>query len=144
MEIKTKKILAPVIITAVSINAFWAYSASLEHYAALSVVPTIQEVRVIEEEEQDMYEYVFNTLKEQLGLKEAIMGVAIVQCESSWRDDIAIIEPNDTISTGLFMINSIHKPTISYTDMLDYKKATQWAIDKRIADGSWNAWTCAR
>jgi len=90
-----------------------------------------------------MREWVFTELQNKLGLEEAIKGLGIITCESEWRADIGIIEPNNTISYGLWQINSIHK-NISNADKLNYKTATEWSINKRIKDGSWSAWTCGR
>src|SRR3990167_8337667 len=67
----------------------------------------------------------------------------IIRCESNWKTDIVTIEPNKTTSLGLWQINGIHK-NISNADKLDYKAATKWAINKRLKDGNWSAWSCAR
>ena len=40
-------------------------------------------------------------------------------------------------------INSIHKD-ISNIDKLDYIKSTKWAIEKRLSDGNFCAWVCAK
>lgn len=93
--------------------------------------------------EVSMEQWVFDTLESELGLQDAIKGVGIVSCESNWREDIGIIEPNNTISYGLWQINSIHKD-ITNANKLDYKEATKWAIEKRKEDGNWSAWTCGR
>lgn len=64
----------------------------------------------------------------------------IITNESGWNDYAYNINTNGTTDFGLWMINSIHKNTISPKDRLDYKKATEWAINKRLNDGDWNAW----
>ena len=102
-----------------------------------------------EEPELSVREYVFTEVENALGFDEAIYTVGIIQCESGWRDDIVIIEPNGSISLGLWQINTVHnneksKHYISNVDKLDYKLATQWTITKRISDGNWSAWSCAK
>lgn len=67
----------------------------------------------------------------------------IINCESRWNPDAMGVNTNKSVDLGLWQINSIHKD-ISNADKLDYKKATEWAINKRMKDGNWNAWYCAR
>jgi hypothetical protein len=67
----------------------------------------------------------------------------IINCESKWNPDVIGFNNNRTVDMGLWQINSIHKD-ISNADKLDYKKATDWAIAKRLKDGSWSAWYCSR
>lgn len=103
--------------------------------------------KAVTEQSVSLEEYVFNRVEEELGFQEAVKAVNIITCESNWRTDICIIEPNDTISCGLWQINTVHNnPSsdnyISNADKLDYKKATEWAIQKRKADGGWFAWSC--
>ena len=64
----------------------------------------------------------------------------IVQNESGWKNWNNNWNTNGTIDSGIFMINSVHKGTISLEDRYDYKKATTWAIEKRLHDGHWEAW----
>ncbi len=64
----------------------------------------------------------------------------LITHESNWDDYAYNINTNGTTDFGLWMINSIHKATISPKDRLDYKKATEWAINKRLHDGNWSAW----
>lgn len=99
--------------------------------------------------EPSIEEYVFEEVKRELGLNEAIKAVSMIGgCENpEWKPDICIIEPNNSISCGIWMINTVHNRKdssnyISNADKLDYKKATEWAIQKRIKDGSWEAWSC--
>lgn len=67
----------------------------------------------------------------------------IIDCESRWNTDAMGFNYNRTADLGLWQINSIHKD-ITNADKFDYKKATEWAIAKRLKDGHWGAWTCAR
>lgn len=86
--------------------------------------------------------YVYEELRKAgLNTRE---GFAIVNCESKW-DPLAINGKNKNGSNdkGLWQINSIHK-SISDADKLDYKTATKWAINKRLAEGNWSAWSCSR
>jgi len=103
-----------------------------------------KEIQEVEEvKELTIQEYVFEEVKEALGVKEAITVVSFIGgCENpKWNPDLVIKEPNGSLSYGIFMINSIHKD-ISNADKLDYKKATAWSIEKRKRDGSWLAWSC--
>ena len=82
-------------------------------------------------------------LIEEAGLNtyEAYM---IIQCESHWNPDaINTANTNGTFDSGLWQINSIHKD-ISNLHKFDYIKSTKWAIEKRLNDGNWEAWTCSR
>lgn len=66
----------------------------------------------------------------------------IIREESQWREDICIIEPNNSISCGLWQLNTVHnKNGLTNACKLDYKCATKFAIEKRLKDGNWNAWT---
>jgi hypothetical protein len=68
----------------------------------------------------------------------------IIQCESHWNPDVVSrINSNGTQDFGLWQINSIHKD-ISNLHKLDYIKSTKWAIQKRLNDGNWSAWACAK
>lgn len=92
---------------------------------------------------EQIKEYVLNEVKKAgLNPREADM---IVNCESRW-DDKAVNDKNRNGSNdlGLWQINSIHRQQISDEGRLDYKTATQWAIEKRLRDGNWSAWVCAR
>lgn len=91
--------------------------------------------------EPSMKDYVLEEVKEaKLDPFEAYM---IIQCESRWNTEQITIEPNDTVSTGLWQINSIHTD-IKNSDKLNYKSATKWAIKKRLHDGNWSSWSCAK
>lgn len=68
---------------------------------------------------------------------------AIINCESRWIADAKGVNRNGSYDLGLWQINSIHK-NITDAEKLDYKAATKWAIEKRLRDGNWSAWYCAR
>ena len=89
-------------------------------------------------QEVSIKEWVFNKLEKEIGIDEAINGLIIIQCESRW--DVDVI--SNTYDLGLWQINRMHTD-ISNADKLDYKKATDWTINKFKADGSWQAWSCA-
>jgi len=65
----------------------------------------------------------------------------MINCESRWKTD-AIGLNQSSFDRGLWQIWSGHK-NISNEDAFDYKKATDWAVNKRLNDGSWSAWVCA-
>lgn len=107
--------------------------ASAENFST-EAMPTL-------EPELPMKDWVLNKVAEAgLNPQEA---EAIINCESRWNPDAMGINRNRTADLGLWQINSIHKD-ISNADKLDYKKATDWAIAKRLKDGHWGAWYCAR
>jgi len=93
-----------------------------------------------EKVEIPMRDYVLNEVKKAgLDPEEANF---IISKESNWRPDICIIEPNSTISCGLWMLNTVHnKKGLTNACKTDYKCATKFAIEKRLHDGNWNAWT---
>jgi hypothetical protein len=92
-------------------------------------------------EEQDMRLWVLNEVKKAgLNIKEA---ETIINCESQWHPDAIGVNKNGTYDVGLWQINSIHK-NMTNADKMDYKEATKWAIEKRLRDGSWDAWSCSR
>ena len=79
----------------------------------------------------------------QLGLNVS-QADRIVTCESRWNPGAANFHNrNGSYDLGLWQINSIHKD-LTDSEKLDYKKATDWALNKRVADGNWSAWYCAR
>lgn len=67
---------------------------------------------------------------------------AIIHCESRWDDQAVGYNRNGSNDKGLWQINSIHR--LPDAERLDYKAATKWAIEKRLRDGNWSAWYCAR
>ena len=114
------------------------------------ITPVQAEIAQIKAVELPIEEYVFEEVRRELGIQDAIKAVSMIGgCENkSWLPDICIIEPNYTISCGIWMINTVHNRKdssnyISNADKVDYKKATEWAINKRIKDGDWSAWSCS-
>lgn len=91
--------------------------------------------------EEEMKAWVLGEVeKAGLSTKEADI---IITCESRWKPDAIGVNKNGSYDVGLWQINSIHK-NITNAGKMDYKEATKWAIDKRLRDGSWRAWSCAR
>ena len=69
---------------------------------------------------------------------------AVIEGESRWRPDICIIEPNDTISCGLWMLNTVHnKGGLTNACKTDYKCATEFAIGLYQKHG-WQPWSVAK
>lgn len=96
---------------------------------------------IVVEPELPMKEWVLQKVAEAgLNPREA---EAIINCESRWDPEAMGVNNNRTVDLGLWQINSIHKD-ITSSEKLDYKKATEWAINKRLKDGSWRAWVCSR
>ena len=90
---------------------------------------------------EDIKEYVRNEAK-KAGLNPREVE-AIINCESRWDPQAKGHNKNGSYDLGLWQINSIHK-NITDAEKLDYKTATKWAIEKRLRDGNWSAWYCAR
>lgn len=92
-------------------------------------------------EKEEMKAWVFEEIKKAgLSTKEADI---IISCESRWQADAIGVNRNGSYDAGLWQINSIHK-NITNAEKIDYKTATKWAIEKRLKDGNWGAWSCAR
>lgn len=90
---------------------------------------------------EQIKEYVLSeAVKAGLNPKEV---ATIINCESRWDPKAKGHNRNGSYDLGLWQINSIHK-NLSDADKLDYKTATEWAIAKRLRDGNWSAWYCAR
>jgi hypothetical protein len=102
------------------------------------------------------YEAMYNRLPEAqnrvISMREFVLGEVakaglnvkevdcLIKSESGWNTWAQGVNNNKTTDSGLFQINSIHKDSISLEDRFDYKKATKWAINKRLHDGNWHAW----
>lgn len=69
----------------------------------------------------------------------------IIEKESSWREDICIIEPNNTISCGIWQLNTVHnKKGLTNACKVDYRCSTKYAIKINKDWGGWCAWTAAK
>ncbi len=91
---------------------------------------------------EEIKEYVLNEVK-RAGLNP-YEAERIIHCESTWNPEAKNINRNGSNDLGLWQINSIHRKNISDAERLDYKASTKWAIEKRLRDGSWSAWVCAK
>ena len=86
------------------------------------------------------------TMREWIKKEVEIAGLSweevdcLIQNESGWKQWNNNWNTNGTVDSGIFMINSIHKNTISLQDRYDYKTATKWAINKRLENGNWDIW----
>lgn len=98
----------------------------------------LTKVTYAKEVEPTMKEWIRNEI-EQAGLKWEDVNCLITN-ESNWDVWATNWNTNGTVDYGLWMINSIHKDTISVKDRYDYKTATKWAINKILRDGNYNAW----
>ena len=112
---------------------------SIDRVSAQEVVENASMGVVVAQNELSIEDIVLNMI-EEAGLNK-YKAWSIIDCESSWKADAVAVEPNGTYSLGLWQINSIHKD-INNTDKLNYVKATKWAIQKRLNDGNWSAWSC--
>lgn len=91
---------------------------------------------------QEIKDFVLNEAK-SLGLNPAEVE-KIIRCESRWNPGAANYRNrNGSYDLGLWQINSVHK-SLSDKDKLDFKKATRWALAKRVNEGNWSAWYCAK
>ncbi|MGI6315030.1 MAG: transglycosylase SLT domain-containing protein [Patescibacteria group bacterium] len=147
----TYKLIAIIAVIAFSFNMMFPQVATAETRKNIideETCPVNQETTTSLTEIEDsvdsiteMKKWVLNKVAEA-GLDTKI-AETIINCESRWNPDAMGVNANKTVDLGLWQINSIHKD-ISNADKLDYKKATEWAINKRMKDGNWNAWYCAR
>jgi hypothetical protein len=90
---------------------------------------------------EDIKNYVKAEAK-KAGLSYTEMEI-IINCESRWITDAKGTNRNGSYDLGLWQINSIHK-NMTDAEKLNYKTATKWAIEKRLRDGNWSAWSCSR
>ena len=139
-EIKTK-VSTYVILMLVAISAMVidVYNGKTSDDISLLNRPT--EAKNSPLEAISMREWVFTRLEQNLGTEEAINGMMIIQCESSW-NPMAVSE---TLDLGLWQISAYYHQDISNEQKFSYTHATDWAINKYWADGnSWSAWVCAK
>jgi len=121
--------------TATTIVADKVASASLKAIAA----PVVKESD--EDDKDEIRAYVLaEAVKFGLNPREVEL---IVKCESTWNDKATHTNRNGSIDAGLWQINSLHK-SLSFEEKMDYKIATDWALKKRVHDGNWSAWYCAK
>ena len=122
----------------------WAVSYTMainwhkEYIKLVEQTLTIKIEPIEAKQELTMREWVLNEIK-RAGLNP-VEADCIITNESGWENWKHNTNSNGTIDTGLWQINSIHKNTISLQNRYDYKKGTAWAINKRLAEGNWNAW----
>jgi hypothetical protein len=76
-----------------------------------------------------------------LGVDVTMQALSIAKCESGFRYG-AYNDKNSNGSNdgGVFQINSIHKQSDDVR--FNARNNIQWAKNKYIKDGSWNAWAC--
>lgn len=145
-KVRIKRLFYTLTLLCMTYAAVIGFSSQMTDRTIQKLAPKVEAREVKEVEvvkELSLQEQVFEMVEEKLGAREAIKAVTLIDCESRWNPDVVAKEPNGTLSYGLFQINSIHKG-ISNADKLNWKKATEWSIEKRIRDGHWRAWTCGR
>ena len=142
----THRTISLVIVVSFAYSMLFAQTAKAEFTSAFNNIfeiigNTLNTEKVLPEPELPMKDWVLQQVAEA-GLNPSEAEI-IINCESRWNSDAMGINNNRTADLGLWQINSIHKD-ISNAEKLDYKKATGWAIEKRLKDGHWRAWSCAR
>lgn len=133
----------PLLISGAASMAMSQTSVPMLVEPAEAVAPeSAPKAKTAAEEKAEIREYVLNEAK-RAGLNPREVDL-IVNCESRW-DPKAMntANRNGSYDAGLWQINSIHK-NLTLEQKLDYKEATKWAISKRLRDGNWSAWYCAR
>lgn len=74
--------------------------------------------------------------------KDGDLAVQIARAENGAQDcDLIIIEPNDTVSMGAFMINSVHFKRFPPKDLVDCKKNADAAFQIYSEQGGFQAWS---
>ena len=149
MKNKKPELILLIIITILVVSSLLTLLSVIEHFVIKTArfiadpVPVYASTEVLvssPKEEIPMKEWVLNEVAlAGLDVKKVD---AIIQCESGWNNWNNNWNTNGTIDSGLWMINSVHKKTISLEDRYNYKTATKWAINKRLHDGNWSAWAC--
>lgn len=138
----------PIVYSRKAEQAPIAVKESSVHGAITSVIDTI-ETNISVRKVEDNLEPTLDQIKDYVRAEAKKAGLnsreveAIINCESRWVTDAKGVNRNGSYDLGLWQINSIHK-NISDAEKLDYKSATKWAITKRLRDGNWSAWYCAR
>lgn len=70
------------------------------------------------------------------------LAVQIARAENGKQDcDLIIIEPNDTVSMGAWMINSVHFKRFPPADLVDCYKNTDAAFQIYTEQGGFQAWS---
>lgn len=93
------------------------------------------------EKHKEVKKYVAERLLDELGEKDAKVALAVIKNESGFNPKRVSDVPNKngTIDKGLWQINDIHN--LSDEVRLDYKKSTEWAINKIKRDKGFWAWS---
>ena len=123
-------------------NCTTALSNLLQKHTALAYgsYPVLGYEAKLPETELNIKDYVKQEV-EKAGLSWEEANCIITE-ESQWRDDICIIEPDMSISCGIWQLNTVHnKNGLTNACKVNYKCATEFAIKKRLHDGNWSAWT---
>ena len=162
---KNKLSLAPVLVfsafamimvIASAFNENKEMSDKIKNMEAIEHVEVSEEIIEEEEEPASIEGVEEESAPEELNMRDWVLNEAekaglnasevdcIVKNESGWNQWASGWNTNGTTDSGLFQINSIHKGTISIEDRFDYKKATAWAINKRLHDGNWSAWVASK
>ena len=123
----------------VALIGYYENSFEIEQAQAIQIQPAIQ---IYPEPETDLKKYVLTEVY-KAGLNPDYVE-RLLHCESTWNNEAHTLEPNSTVSSGVWQINSVHKATISPSERFDIEKSTEWAINKRLHDGNWSAWSCSR
>jgi len=138
----------PIVYSRKTISVPLTVKESSSHGAITAVIDKI-EANISVKKVEDNLEPTLDQIKNYVRAESQKAGLnsreveAIINCESRWITDAKGVNKNGSYDLGLWQINSIHK-NITDAEKLDYKSATKWAIAKRLRDGNWSAWYCAR
>lgn len=104
-----------------------------------SMVTHQAEASEIDEDKLPMKDYILYKV-EQAGLNPQEVA-CLVEHEGGWSETAYHVNNNHTVDVGPFQGNSVHfGKSTDIKCMTDYKCATKWFIQKRLADGNYNAW----
>ena len=120
-----------------NVNVMWIiFKDSLE--------PEIVEAKIeLTEEELSVKEYIFETVKTELGLDVAIDAINVVNCESRFNPN-AIGMNRSSVDLGVWQWNNVYHPEVTPQCAFDYRCATEKAIELYKIDNSFRQWACSK
>ena len=91
----------------VALIGYYENSFEIEQAQAIQIQPAIQ---IYPEPETDLKKYVLTEVY-KAGLNPDYVE-RLLHCESTWNNEAHTLEPNSTVSSGVWQINSVHKAKI--------------------------------
>ena len=144
-QIRKRKIITFLFFISLGSAVIGYFNTQLFH--DLTVMADVPVAKAQEPRQLTLKEHVWKLLTEEGGLTfdEAIKGMAVVDCESSWDKNAEQYKRNTVgVDRGLWQINSHFHPEVTGACSYDVYCSTRAAIKIYRAWGnSWKAWTCS-